>query len=147
MVLQRGLSLRPRTFVCLKEDADVGTKPWSVAALVGKVVPTGRFNADGSEVGFVPSSGDPGPPLAPSTDAEYGRGLWTIGFCTLMFATQSPALRFAFTATPHEPPVPAVPAAHGVHAVSEPPPSAPSRHAHSQEVTAIPPSSLDSVQV
>ena len=56
--------------------------------LVGVVVPTST------------------PAITPTiSDAEYKRGLATVAFITLLFASNSPALRFAFTSAEHVPPV------------------------------------------
>ena len=51
-----------------------------------------------------PAAAAPGP-AAVRDPAEYQRGLATIAFITLLFASNSPALRSAFTAVEHAPPV------------------------------------------
>ena len=63
-----------------------------MAVAVGKVVPTGLARAqepDGSS-----ASGN-----------EYRRGLLTVVFITLLFSSNSPSLRSAFTSVEHVPPV------------------------------------------
>ena len=51
-------------------------------------------------------------------ESEYQRGLATVGFITLLFASNSPALRCAFTAVEHVPPVLLVSAIASVTALS-----------------------------
>jgi hypothetical protein len=58
------------------------------------------------------------PTFRPIDDGEYKRGLATVAFITLLFASNSPALRAAFTEVEHVPPVLLVSAVASVTALS-----------------------------
>ena len=83
----------------LDEDASKSMKAipppqnMNMAGLSGSVVPTRSFEAAVGDI------------TAAETTDEYRRGLATVAFITLLFASNSPALRAAFTTVEHVPPV------------------------------------------
>lgn len=111
--------LHSRTRVVARE-ADIETDTAASSARFegkrGKVVPTSPsgYTSDG----YMRTWDDDIPVTELAASSDFQRGLLTIAFCTLMFASQSPALRLTFTSTEHVPPVLLVNAAASVTALS-----------------------------
>ena len=100
---------------CLELDSTVdSTKASLVDAIEGVVVPTGSVTSELPAA--APDEASAGRIVTPDS-SEYQRGVLTVAFITLLFASNSPALHAAFTAMEHSPPPLLINAAAGAAAL------------------------------